>query len=707
MKLPNPFNKFLGKTGQEEVNYLTFTLTPSEILAAIWQFEEEKPKIIGFDKRSYSTDDNLIHQAAATIDKAASLAQTDVTKVTYGLTHNWLENGQLKSETAKILKNLSEDLELEAQAYISLAQAINHLLKVEESITPQAVLIGNFEDFCEVHLIENNKVADTKTYKGSVDLEKIIALVGQLKKDDKDLPARIILYGEDRKLAKEITENSWQNLFVHEPKIDVVGDSDLAKAVAFAQAEDILGYEVAKEAKVAKKKDEESGQLGFMEGEDILLTKGATELPIEEKIESEKAKSEENLPIEKTHPLEVEKDSTTEPEARRKPETSQGFIESLASIGWFPKLSNVFKNRPSAKVTVIILGILITSGVIGAFAIGQFLTDAQIIIKVQSKSLEQDFSTQTTGEEITAVASGEQKAVATGNKKIGQNAKGEVTVFNITSSPKTFSKGATIITNSGLKFTLDEQVEATSASKPGQASITKTQVTAIELGPQYNLDPGQQFSFTQYDEFSYWAQNDAPLTGGEEKEVTVVSVQDQDKLKNSLQDTLTEKTKSQIKEKTQGQNFDDQTLVIKVLKSQFDKKIDEEASLVNLSMEIEASVIIYDQAKLKENLARSIGDEVPENWEARAEDIQISDLTTKRTGNNLVASGKFQAKLVPKLNEEELKNKIAGIGQKTARTIIKEIPEVVEVEFKNSPNLLFTSSIPRNKSKIMIKVEAI
>jgi len=719
MRLPSFFANKSKKTQEQESNYLTLTLTPDEILAAIWAFNEEQLEVIGFDKRAFTSIDSLVHQAAVTIDKAASLAQSDVSKVTFGLSHYWLENGELTKEISKILKTLSGDLELEAQAYISLASAINHLLKVEQSVTPHAVLVGKFEDFCEVHLIEGNKVVDTKIAKMKVNVEKVVVLINQLAKEDRDLPSRIILYGNSQVLVKELTHDTLKDLFMHEPKIDILQDSDLAKAVAYAQAQDLVGHDLMSATlPTAKTEVGKTNEFGFVEGEDILLTKDERPVEVEETAPHEEGEKKQ-LPIEKGHPLEKEEYAVElEGEFSRGGKSAkEDFIEVASTVGWLPKVFGIFKNRPSGKWLAIILGGLIAFILIASFVIGQFLTTADIIIKVQSKNLENDFKTQVvtgsadspqlTGEEITSQASGTQKAVATGNKKIGQNAKGEVTIFNITSTPKAFSKGAVIITNSGLKFTLDEEVEATSASKPGQPSTIKASVTASEVGPQYNLDLGQQLSFAQFDEYSYWAQNDAPFSGGAEKEVTVVSKDDLDRLSKSLKDTLTEKAKSQLKEKVSGKKINDDAIVIKVLKSEFDKKVDEEASLVNLSMEVEASAIVYNEADLKENIAGSIKDEVPGDSESRAQDIEIIDLSAIRNKDSLLLSGKFRAKLVPKFNIEELKAKIAGKSEKAARSIIKERNEVADVEFKFTPNLLLTSSIPQDISKIKFEIEAI
>jgi len=135
-------------------------------------------------------------------------------------------------------------LELEPQAFIPVAVAIGHLFKVEEAITPQAVLVGAFDDFCEVHLLEGNSLVSTRTTQSQVDFQKIVSLIGSLKEEGRDLPARVVIYPQHEEGVIESFKNhKWDDLFVHSPKIDVLDGSKLTQAVAYAQAADILGHE--------------------------------------------------------------------------------------------------------------------------------------------------------------------------------------------------------------------------------------------------------------------------------------------------------------------------------------------------------------------------------------------------------------------------------------------------------------------------------
>ena len=696
-----PFKK---ESGASE-NYLSLSLTPNKILVCIWTFNlQNEVEILGYSHRAFTNTDNLIHQTAAAIDAAAEQARSDVSQTVFGLSHHWFKDGEPTAETSKILKNLTDDLELDPQAFISLASALNHLLKVKESTTPNTLLMGIFEDFYEVHLVKGDKVIKSQTVKSPPSVEKIIQLLGRLREEDEDLPSRIVIYGpdEESQIFKKISQADWHDLFVQEPRIDLISDEDLAKSVAYAQAQDILGYEptIVSQASVREEKKEKIGkdknELGFVEGEDVLLEK------------AEESESEEST-LEKEPPdLEEKPVSRTDEEyaVETVPSKKSDFAQDLMTVGWLPKVLGVFKKRPPLKNLLIILVILFVLVIIGVFVAAQTLTKAQVRIIVDAKNQESDFNVDALPgtQEITAQASGNQKAVTTGSKKLGEFANGEVTVLNWTTSPKNFATQAVIISKDGIQFSLERDIEVASrsASTPGQ---NKVAVKAKEFGASGNIGAGNDFTFQQYDELLYSAHNDEAFSGGEERQITVVSQEDQDRLTKDLTNSLTEKATSDLKSKTSGQKLPEETVLVKVLKKIFDKKVDEEASLVSLDMEVEASGIVYDESELKKLLAESTED-LPENLQAREENVEIMDLSVKRKDSLLILTGKYQVGLVPKFNEDDLREKIAGLGVKETRAIIKEIPQVKDVVVDFSPNLPILSSIPRNKSKITFKIES-
>jgi hypothetical protein len=716
---------FLKKDQNQESNYLSLVLAPDRILAHIWTFEDDLVKTLGYGHKTFENEDVLVHQAAIAIDSAGEQAKVDITKTVFGVADYYLEDGSLSRNTSKLLKNLATELDLDPQAFVPISAGINHLLKVEESITPHVILVGIFGDFCEVHLLENGKVIATKTSKSPANIEKLKNLVNALKEEDRELPSRIVVYGisESAQLAEKIAKGDWNEVFVHEPKVDFLDDTELARAVAYAQAADVLGYdpqlkekgEISKEdgqEEKAKTVAKSANELGFVEGEDILLAaKPPEESPIEEKPQTEPVPEKQGK---QQYAIDTETPDVVIPP---KPVQKGHKKSPLAGI---LALFSAFKISPksaSAKKAAVALVVIVALAIVGIFVYGQTAAKAEVVIKVDGKELEKDFTakvvsggnfdkeeSQIGGRTITGKASGSQKAVTTGSKKLGESAKGEVTVYNWTNSEKSFSKGTGIISKNGVKFALDGdiQVASRSASSPGEAKVN---VVAQDFGPSGNLEAGQDFSFQEFDELSYSAINQGAFSGGAERQTTVVTQQDMDKLEESLMETTTQKAREDLKNQAQGEKFDEDSVVVKVLKKQFDRQLDEEASLLNLDLEIEATALVYQEDDLKKLLAEVYQSEAPDNLEIRPENIKLGAQETEREDDEMEISGDFQAQMVPKFNEDELKDKIAGKSVKDARSIIKQMQEVAEVEVNFSPNLPIISSVPRNKNKISFKIE--
>lgn len=695
MGFPDLFSGFLKKEPAEKT-YLSLVVAPDRVIASIWDLKDGNVQFLGFGQKNFKNPDTILHQAAIAIDLAAEAAKSEVTKTVFGLSQFWLENGQPTDEANKILKSLKEDLELDPQAFVSLGAAINHFERIEHLASPQAILIGIFENFCEVHLLQNSQITKTNVSNVQVTPDQLPRLVATLKKAQETLPPHLILYGANSEFAAQMAGLSWGDLFIQEPKIDLLNDEQLAQAVSYAQAQDVLGREPQAEpittvspASTTRDKLSQSGdETGFVKDVDLLM--------------EEVGMSDETAPP---------RDQTEQPASKPPPKPSPKEeyavnVEEYDNIKTPapPRLSPTlpFSLSPQ-KLALTILGLLIT-GLVGLYIASLTLTSAEVVIKVSGQNLEKDFNTDIPGQEVSAQASGSQKAVATGAKKIGEPARGDVTAFNWTQTAKSFPKSTVLLTKNGLKFTLDSdiQVASRSASTPGQ---TKSSVRAVDFGPSGNVAAGTDFTLQEFDELLYSARNDNALAGGSEKQATVATVEDLARLEKSLTDSLVEKAKKALSEKTAGQKAPESTQAIKVTRRDFDKKADEEASLINLEMELTVSSLVYKEEDLKNSLAEGIRD-IPDNLQARPENLEI--ISVQNIGRNkdlLTLSGKLRARLTPKIVQEELKGKIAGKSVKEARSIVKGLGEITDVIVNFSPNLPLAGRLPSDKSKIKFKFE--
>jgi len=725
MGFPGPFSN-LFKKDEDQKSFLALTILPDKILAAIWDFADEKIEVLGFAKKSPAHANVLIHQAAVVIDKAGEEAKTDVSKAVFGLSHFYFSEGSPSKDALAILKKLAKDLDLSPQAYVSCAASVNHFLKIEEKVTPNVIVIGAFENFTEVHLLENNNVAKSQIEKGEATVGRITQLVASLKEEGRDLPARIVVFGPDEKdsLLQKLSKADWKSIFVHEPKVDLMDLDELAKATAYAQAADILGHEPSfgekskaaipvetsketgeeiKDEQIVKEPEVAEADRGsdFVEGKDILM-----KTPLESPDKEEYA-----VPRQDIADISVSKAG---PPAKS---SVSKILDKVTTFSWLPNFFETFRKGPVLKKTAIGLVVLVVALFAASFVLGKTITSAEVVISAKQQSIDGDIDAEVitgsadeskselSGRKISVSESGSQKATATGVEKVGEPAKGEVTVFNWTTDQISFPQSTVIVSSGGIKFTIDNEVEiaSRSAANPGQAN---TNVTASEKGESGNVGAGTDFSFQEFDELLYSARSNNAFSGGQEREVTVASQDDLTKLEKSLFGELSQKAKEKLKSELSSEKLVDEAVLVEASRKNFDKKAGDEASLVNLDMEVEASALVFDEQNLKNVLAKSLEGQVPQGFKARGEDIEISEISAKRQKDSLFLTGSFAAKLIPDFSEDQLKDQIKGKSIKEARAKVLEIPNVSNVEINFSPGFLFASSLSSNPAKIKFKVES-
>jgi len=718
----NPFSRFLKKPTLEKEVYLALTITSEKVLALIWSLENEEVKTLGFAQRKYQDLDNLAHQAAQAIDSSAEQAKSDVTKVVFGLSQNWFDNQELTKSANNLLENLSADLELESQAFVPLSVAVKNFLKAKEKITPQAILLGLFEKSCEAHLVKNNQIKNSTFSRNQPSPETVKQLINNLEEKE-SLPARLAIYGikEDSGFKDKLNSAPLSSLFTQEPKIDFIDEETLALSVAWAQASDIAGHEIGLAPPALDGNNQvkvpEPDEFGFVQDQDILKEDTAEEEEPQTAVSKEATEENLTIPLAHQNLKEGEKEEIITADGKSQ---KISLLEQIITLSWLDKLTSIFK-KPGALRKIFIAALaLILILFISSLVLAQTITKAEVTIKVKAQSQESNFTAlvdakgnsdfenhKIGGGEIESGQSGSQKAVTSGKKKSGTPAKGEVKVFNFDKQgSKKFPQGTEIITKDGLKFALDNDVEVASrsATLPGE---NKVNATAQDIGPKYNISQGIEFGIVGFDDIFYSAVSETSFSGGDEKEITVVSQNDMDKLDKSLLDSLKGKAVTDLKSANLDKIIHDDAIIIEIKSKNFDKKLDEEATLVNLDLEVIAKTVAYEKNSLTDFLAQVANQDAPQGLEARPENIEILSSIAKSTKVGLALNGRFRANYIPKLEEGQIKEKIANLSQKQAREKLKEISEIDDVIVDFSPSFLPRARIPKNKDKVTLKIETI
>lgn len=742
-------DKVKGYIAKDKIpNYfLALNVTDDQVEAVIWGFLQNKTEILGTSVKNYQNKEDMLLIAGEAIDQAGSQSGVDVSEVIFGLPQDWIEGEKIISPYSEILKRLAKDLELEPLAFVSNIQAVSHLVSRQELSSPSAVFLEVNRKKIYASLIANGKILEAKS--ASFYGENFIGSLEGIFKDmksERPFPSRIILYGslDLEKLKEEIESHNWGEdktsneppFFIHLPKVDILKRGILGKAVAVAGAAD-LGYEkerftfesdgqkaqigqpILKEEEQIPKEPvgelEEEDNFGFVTGRDVLKDESGANVEPGENIEGEGEPKYAQAGIEKAEDYLMvgEEPGVIEKEAISVKNTF---------LGWTEKILDLFQGR--RKIGFAVLGGLILVLIL-IFLTYYFLPRAKVELEVVAQTLPKEAQINASpkaseinidngtipAEIVSTRVSDSKKGVASGKKSVGEKAHGKVTIFNKTSAPRTFSSGSQITGPSNLTFTLEGDVTVASRSATIEG-ITygkeDVEVTAKQIGPDSNLPANTDFTISDFDSSLYSARNSENFSGGTSKDVTVVSQKDLDQLKEALTSDFLTKAKDEISKKLSGdQKLIDGAIATEVISANFDKKADDEASVVNLSMEIEFRGTVYKEKDLQEVLKSLVGQSVPSDLKLSDEAAQTetSDVKLSDSGD-LTFSAKLSLNLIPKYNEDEIKKNLAGKKTDKAYEYLNSLPEIASAKISLSPPLPFLNSLPKIEGNIKIIVSS-
>ena len=301
---------------------------------------------------------------------------------------------------------------------------------------------------------------------------------------------------------------------------------------------------------------------------------------------------------------------------------------------------------------------------------------------------------------------GEKTAAVTGKKKVGDPARGTVTVYNKVTSERTLKKGAVLVAK-GLSFTLDEEVSVASASESiGSITFGKKSVavTAVEIGSDSNVPASTEFVFKDVAASAVSARNDAAFTGGASRDVTVVSRADYDGMVKALTDELVGKAKTELSGQIGAERLIDQTVKTVVSEKVFDQELDQEAKELHGKVTITVSGISIRDEDVKAILTSLVAVKVPSGYSLSGgqADVTTSGISVKKDGK-ITLTATLKAVALPVIDNSGLISKLTGKDVQAATAILKATVGVAGAEFRFalSPS---QSRLPVNPKNITLSV---
>jgi hypothetical protein len=312
------------------------------------------------------------------------------------------------------------------------------------------------------------------------------------------------------------------------------------------------------------------------------------------------------------------------------------------------------------------------------------------------------------GEIVSDTTEGEKTEQTTGTKIVGEKATGEITIYRAGSTIN-LAKDTIVKGPQGLTFSLDNDLVIASGSVLTRG-ITKANVSAKEIGAQYNLASGATFTVSNYSSADMEATNESAFSGGTSREVSAVSDEDQDKLLGELQGELENDLKGLIAQelKSDMQLIDD-SLDFSVVSKDFDKKVGDESTNLKLILKLSAEGVAVRKNDVEEMGYKYLSQKVPSGYVLKNEQV-VGNFSYVGKKDRLYTMQLIAgADLLPQFNIDDIKKNITGKYPDVAEEYLnKNVPgfERAVISFKNIKLPGRLGSLPRVTKNIEITISA-
>jgi len=703
------FKDFFSKERIDQDFFWALVIEPGTVQAAIWIISEEKAHVVSISKPVFwSEDEEMISACDAVLSSAIQNFPEDITepsKTVFGISEKWVENGEIKIEYLEKIKKICTDLSLEPSGFVILSEAISHLIKSEEGSPLSAIIIATREDSIEISLFKLGNLVGSTTVARSVSLpDDVVEGLTRFGLTE-PFPSRFLIYdgkeGELEEVKQNLLSYDWELgekiKFLHTPKIEIIQPEQKVTATALAGASEISNI---KKIEFLKKEDEEVASenenvsvpqnlvrpedLGFSIGEDV----------------EEKEKNTESIQQEIIQ--EQPEDSGVKPQERR-----QNLV--FEKISKIPNLvKSFFKKKPVQKTdfkqnkkTFLYGGVVFTVLLVIGFFLWWFLPKATLTVYVSPKKLKEkvdlviDSQGSTnlakgviSGKLIEVTEDGEKTKATTGTKTIGEKAKGSVKIQNGTSSAIRLGEGIIIYSSSDLGFTLDKSASISAAVSPSLPGEGNVDVTATSIGAEYNLAKDEIFKVSNYLKSEVDAVALSDFTGGSSRQISAVSIDDQEELFDDLENELLGKAKSEIKAKlADGEYFIDDSMVATASSKIFSNKVGDEASNLKLNLGLLAQGIVVANSDFYDFIKDSLKDQIPSGFVLRNDQISFQFELREIIDSQYTFEIAVEVNLLPQIDTENIVKTIKGKNEKVVKEFLSTVPGFTRAEVKFMPKL--------------------
>lgn len=389
------------------------------------------------------------------------------------------------------------------------------------------------------------------------------------------------------------------------------------------------------------------------------------------------------------------------------------------------------------RILIVLLALFLMVGAGAVAAAVYYLPRAEVRLTVAK---------QTVSEQTTMTLRGEQEVVdqetmsipvtqvqvvkelsrefqTTGTKTVGETATGSIVVYNWTDVSVQLPVGHVFKVNAGQQGAGLEYVSKAQVTVPPREEVTQglgeksttagsatVAVEAREHGATYNLAANLFFTINGYEYGDEGLQgiNPSAFSGGTTEEVRIVAQSDIDTGRSELQQTLEAAAREEISDKAgSSAKLVSESIKTEITSNEFDRSVGDEATSVTGRMTVRVTAQVYDEADVKTLVMDSLQDNIPEGFDLAAEDMLLTVTYAGTSPEGFTQlSVRVEALVLPKLNEEQIREKLTGVTTEEAQQIIQGLERVSQGNVTLHPKILaFMQRLPFRSDRISISIE--
>ena len=678
MKLP-----FFKKNTNEGKNFFGILLKENEGIGLVIKIKNSNFILVDQEKFTFTNGwENIAEDLDGVILRLEQRTKLKLNETIFFVYSHFVDEKtkEIKKPYLQKIKELVNNLNLKALGFIECYEAITHYLEKKEEIPLTAILMELDHSNLSTFVFKRGRLTYSKVLAHTDNvIDDLLTCFIEIK-GKFVLPSRIILY-DSKDLDKESTDivtYRWsEELFVQLPRVEIIKEHELIQGLL-----GVFGEQVSQKISGTKFIEEKppTEVLGFVIGGDV--TKQA---------QTPSFKKDTSLKLAKP---------------------------SLASISsWISPIINLLKSIPMVfnKKWTIILGLIL---VVTALLLTEyFLHKARLTIFLSSKTIKKDINLTSDELKIESFSKSvdltDSKSTS-GKKEVGEKARGSVTIHNFDDNEKLFTKGTTLET-AGLKFNLDQDVKVASASvvtisggivkQPGK---TKTNLTALEIGPQNNLGSGKQFKIDDLLTSLYFGINENAFSGGTKKEVKTVSAKDMEELRKSIQE---QGKRQKLDQQDTKKNLDKKVLTdlieFVLTEEKFGQELGEESDKLTLKSKVKATIYLYEEKELKDLITKKLTKELEKGYVLERQKLLFTINNAIKKNDRITLVIDMESKAVKDVPIGDIVRIIRGKSRKNLESSLKANFAAEGFELEINPKLpLLQNWLPFLEKNIDVKISS-